>query len=357
MAKLVIIPLIVFSILLLVPVGGQNAFAGGVCFGDGDCTNAGEDRDGNSCTGVVKCVGNTAVTPGVCAQPPRTGPSCNDGLQCTTGDTCVVGVCIGAPNTGNACNDGNQCSVGDQCVVGVCVGAPNTGNACGDAGTQCTNQDTCVLGTCNDNGFESAGTACGDSSSGVCDNPNTCDGAGTCDDNFELNTTVCREDAGVCDVAELCDGAGSCPVDGFEPAGTACTCNVGPGECDGSNLCVGFVLIDVKPGSFPNSINTKSMGKVPVAFLGSNTFDVTDVDVTTLEFGPSGATPVHDLTDPDVYASHLEDVNNDGFTDLVSHYIQKETGIACGVTEATLTGNHDGQPIEGTDSVRPVPCK
>ena len=113
------------------------------------------------------------------------------------------------------------------------------------------------------------------------------------------------------------------------------------------------VDIDIKPGSDPNSINTKSMGKVPVAILGSDTFDVTDVDVTTLAFGPSGATPIHDLTDPVVYASHLEDVNNDGFTDLVSHYVQKETGLLSGDIEACITGQTTGgTPIEGCDSVK-----
>jgi len=113
------------------------------------------------------------------------------------------------------------------------------------------------------------------------------------------------------------------------------------------------VDIDIKPGSDPNSINTKSKGVVPVAILGSDTFDVADVDVTTLAFGPSGASPAHDLTDPIVYASHLEDVNLDGFTDLVSHYKQKETGIAKGDTEACLTGETTGgTPIEGCDSIK-----
>jgi hypothetical protein len=36
--------------------------------------------------------------------------------------------------------------------------------------------------------------------------------------------------------------------------------------------------------------------------------------------------------------SSSEDVDNDGFTDLVSHYAQKETGLAVGDTEACLTG-------------------
>ena len=112
------------------------------------------------------------------------------------------------------------------------------------------------------------------------------------------------------------------------------------------------VDIDIKPGSDPNSINLRSKGNIPVAILGSDTFDVTDVDVTTLKFGPDGASPAHDLTDPDVYAEHLQDVNDDGLTDLVSHYRTQETGIKAGDSEACLAGNTiDGTPIEGCDAV------
>jgi len=115
------------------------------------------------------------------------------------------------------------------------------------------------------------------------------------------------------------------------------------------------VDIDIKPGSDPNSINTKSRGVVPVAILGSDSFDVTDVDVTTLTFGPDGASPVHDLSDPETYDEHLQDVNDDGFLDLVSHYSQKEVGLCVDDTEATISGTLlDGTPFEGTDSVRPL---
>ena len=115
------------------------------------------------------------------------------------------------------------------------------------------------------------------------------------------------------------------------------------------------VDIDIKPGSDPNSINTRSMGVVPVAILGSDTFDVTNVDVSTLMFG--NASPTHDLSDSDTYNEHIQDVNDDGFLDLVSHYKQKEIGIACDDTEATLTADLlDGTTIEGTDSVNPKGC-
>ena len=109
-------------------------------------------------------------------------------------------------------------------------------------------------------------------------------------------------------------------------------------------------LLDIKPGSYPNSINTKSKGVIPVALLGTDSFDVTTVDVTTLRFGPSDALPAHNLTDAEVYAEHLQDVNYDGYIDLVSHYRTKQTGIAVGQILAEL--DYDGSTVD--DSIRVV---
>jgi hypothetical protein len=111
--------------------------------------------------------------------------------------------------------------------------------------------------------------------------------------------------------------------------------------------------IDIKPGSDTNPINLMRGGLIPVAILGSDTFDVADVDMTTLVFGPDGAGPDHSR------GPHLDDVNDDGLTDLMAHFHTQETGIAFGETEACLTGETlDGVPLRGCDAImtRPPMC-
>jgi len=106
------------------------------------------------------------------------------------------------------------------------------------------------------------------------------------------------------------------------------------------------VEINIKPGGDRNPINPISRGVIPVAILRSDTFAVRGVDVTTLAFGPEGAAPAH------TKGGHPEDLNEDGFTDFVSHYRGQETGMARGDTGACVTGETlAGTPFEGRDSI------
>jgi hypothetical protein len=119
----------------------------------------------------------------------------------------------------------------------------------------------------------------------------------------------------------------------------------------------GLVLhLDIKPGSDSNPIHPSGRGSLPVAILGSDTFDVLDVDETTLVFGPDAAAPSHDLTKSDAFEDHLRDVNDDGFTDLISHYRIENTGVEPDDAEACITGETlDGTPFEGCDVIKAVP--
>lgn len=109
------------------------------------------------------------------------------------------------------------------------------------------------------------------------------------------------------------------------------------------------VDIDIKPGSDPNAINNDGKGVIPVAILGSETFDVSQIlaDTITME----GLT-LKTVGKADKVLYHYEDVNEDGFEDLVVQ-IQDEDGVfEPGEGEATVTGLLvDGRTFTGSDSI------
>lgn len=111
------------------------------------------------------------------------------------------------------------------------------------------------------------------------------------------------------------------------------------------------VQIDIKPSSYPNSINLTSDGVIPVAILTTEIFDATSVDPLSVKFGPNGAKEAHEK-------GHIEDVNYDGLPDLVLHFNVQDAGITCGDTEAFITGTtRDGFMIRGSDAIEIIRCE
>ncbi len=283
--------------------------------------------------------------------------ACDDGenngtTDCGCNDSCQF------PDTNVVCNvgSGDACDLDDFCDgVGACdEDIAFQGTVCRfGSGDICDPDEECsgIPGdTCPDDGFEAPSTVCRFGSGDLCDPDEVCSGnpGDTCpDDRFEGSSTVCREGGGdICDPDEVCSGnpGEACPEDAVAEPGTPCSCSVGEGVCDENNECFVEISIDIKPGSDPNSINVKKMGLVPVAILGSDIFDVSIVDYANVEFGTGGALPIH---------MGLEDVNDDGFIDLVLLYVQKETGIAKGDVEACLSGEtFDEQPFSGCDAIK-----
>jgi len=109
------------------------------------------------------------------------------------------------------------------------------------------------------------------------------------------------------------------------------------------------VAIDIKPGSFPNAINLRSRGTVPVAILSSPTFAAATVDPATVTLARA---PVKRRGNGAPMAAP-EDVNGDGLPDLVVHIDTEELQISSIDTEAVLEGmTFDGRRISGKGSIQ-----
>jgi len=112
------------------------------------------------------------------------------------------------------------------------------------------------------------------------------------------------------------------------------------------------VQIDIKPGSFPNSINLGSQGAVPVAILSTPTFDAREVDPLSITLA-SAAVALKGKGTPMASFQH---VNQDGLLDLVVHVDTQALQLTVGDTVAILEGQtFDGRRIRGSDTVRVVP--
>jgi hypothetical protein len=138
--------------------------------------------------------------------------------------------------------------------------------------------------------------------------------------------------------------------------------------------CVLPVVINIKPGSDPNSINPRSRDVVPIAVLTTLAgeygtpidFDATTIDPLSVRFGPrelvwtemGGAFEAHGQGHMED-SMELDEVTMDGDMDMVLHFHVRETEITFGDTEACAKGtwfDADGHAhaFFGCDAVRTV---
>ena len=126
------------------------------------------------------------------------------------------------------------------------------------------------------------------------------------------------------------------------------------------------VAVDIKPGSCPNPVNVKSSGVLPIAILGTDDYDVTTIDPTSIRL--AGVEPLRsgyeDVAGP---VSDTNDCNcitdgPDGFLDLTLKFKTQRIVEAIGdvndgdVRVLTLTGvlfdpMPFETPIEGADCI------
>jgi hypothetical protein len=128
------------------------------------------------------------------------------------------------------------------------------------------------------------------------------------------------------------------------------------------------VSVDIKPGTCPNTINTKSRGVLSVAICGTEDFDITTIDPATIriDINCGGVSPLrwsyYDEATPFVEElCDCHELTGDGYLDLILKFKTQEVINSIGfvydgyVITLLISGNlkeeYDGIPILGSDCV------
>jgi hypothetical protein len=131
------------------------------------------------------------------------------------------------------------------------------------------------------------------------------------------------------------------------------------------------VEVDIRPWSCRNPLNLRSRGVLPVAILGSEVFDVRDIDVTTitlsLEGAEGGAVPIRsryaDVSGPlEGEICDWHELGPDGYEDLVLKFKTRAVARVIKALGEVNRGDEviliirgsleDGTQFEAEDSVK-----
>jgi len=123
-------------------------------------------------------------------------------------------------------------------------------------------------------------------------------------------------------------------------------CDIGAIEFRGPILA----SVDIRPKSDANRINPNTRQNINVAIFTVSGFDATTIDPKTVRFGATGteAAPIHIAT---------RDVDGNGSRDMLLRFQVPESGIKCGDTGASLTGQtFAGLSFVGSSAIKTVQC-
>ena len=109
--------------------------------------------------------------------------------------------------------------------------------------------------------------------------------------------------------------------------------------------------IDIKPDSYPNSINLGSSSNVPVAIFSTETFDATPIDPLTVTLAGASIK----LKGKGTPITSFDDLNGDGLLDIIIHVDTAALELSLGDIIAILEGEtYDGVRIRGENPIRIV---
>lgn len=114
------------------------------------------------------------------------------------------------------------------------------------------------------------------------------------------------------------------------------------------------VAVDIKPGSCPNTLNTKSQGVLPVAIVGTGDFNISTIDPASVRL--AGVAPLRS-SEEDVATPLVDKIDEcecttdgpDGYLDLTLKFDTQEIFAALGDVEDSdlLSLTLTGQPERG----------